>query len=85
MEFCYQFRNEWKQIFVLHSHGVQHTIVLHQSEFTILLLNEEDWHGHGGLGGSDLTRVEVLLEEGVQFLLFQGSERVDLTAFRSSV
>ncbi len=84
-ELCYQFRNKWERIFVLHGHGIQCAIILHQSEFTILLLNEEDWRGHGGLGRSDPTRVEVLLEEGIQFLLFQGSERVDLTAFWSSL
>jgi len=58
---------------------------LHQSEFTILLLNEEDWCGHGGLGRLNPTRVEVLLEEGIQFLLFQSGKQVDLTTFWSSI
>jgi len=55
----------WEQILVLHSHGIQHTIVLHQSEFAILLLlNKEDWH-YGGFGWLDLTRIEVLFKEGI--------------------
>ncbi|SRR6266542_1770351 len=45
-----ELRNElWgerKWILVLHGHGVQGTVVLHQTKFAIFFLNKEDGRGH---------------------------------------
>jgi len=56
-------------------------VVLHQSKFSILLLNEEDWCSYGGLGWSDVARIEVFFEKGIQLLLLCSGEWVDLAAF----
>ena len=80
-----QFWNQREQVLVFHGHGVQRVVVLYQTEFSILLFNKEDQSGHQGLGGSDLSRLEVFLQKGVQFFLFGGGERVDLATFRRSV
>jgi len=53
-------------------------VVLHQTEFAILLFNKEDQSGHWGFGGSDLSRFEIFLQKGIQFFLFEGGEQVDL-------
>jgi len=41
-EFGYQLWDKWQRIFVFHSHGIEHAVVLNQAESTILLLDEED-------------------------------------------
>ena len=85
MEFRNQFRNQQEQVLVFHGHGVQRTVVLYQTEFSVLLFNKEDRSGHRGLGGSDPSRFEVFLQKGVQFCLFGGGEQVDLATFRRSI
>jgi len=56
-----EFRDEGEGVPVLDSYSVQHVIVLDQPEQTILLFNEEHWGCDGGLGGSDLSGMQVLL------------------------
>ena len=64
-----QLWNERKRVLVLHGHGIQRVVVLHQTEFAILLFNKEDWGGHWRFGWMNPTRIEVFLEKGVQLLL----------------
>ena len=54
-----------ERVLILHRHGVQCAVVLHQPEFAVLLFHKEDWSGHWGLGGSDLSRLEILLQKGI--------------------
>jgi len=56
-------------------------VVLHQTEFAILIFNKEDWSSHQGLGGLNLYRFKVLFQKDIQFLLFRGREQIDLAAF----
>ena len=38
-----QLINQRKWVTILHSDRVEHAIILHKAEFTILLLDKEDW------------------------------------------
>ena len=40
-ELIYEFRNDRQWVAVLHSHGIECTVVLNQAKRTILLLNEK--------------------------------------------
>jgi len=66
-----EFRDEGDRVFILDSYGIQYVIVLDQSERTIFLLNEEHRGCYRGLGRSDLSGMQVFLQEGVQLSLFQ--------------
>jgi len=70
LELCDQLWDEQQQVLVFHGHGVEHPVVLYEPKTTILLLNEEDWGSHQRLRRSDPTQLKVLLEKGIQFLLF---------------
>ena len=63
MEVIDKLRDEGEWVVILDSEGVQHMIVLYQSEGAILLFNEEDGGGHGQLGEVNSTRLKVLLEK----------------------
>jgi len=54
-----------ERVLILHSHGVQRAVVLHQTEFAVLLFHKEDQSGHRGLGGSDLSKLKILLQKGM--------------------
>ena len=56
-----EFRDEGEGVPVLDGYGVQRVIVLDQPKQTILLFNEEYWDCDRGLGGSDLSGIQVLL------------------------
>ena len=56
-------------------YGIQHLIVLYQPKRPILL-NEEDQRFHWGFRWPDLPGLEVLLQESIQFHLFNGREGV---------
>jgi len=60
-----KFRDERERVSIFDGYSVQCTIVLDQSERTILLLNEEHWGCDRGFGGSDSSSAEVFLQEGV--------------------
>jgi len=60
-----EFRDERERVSIFDGYSVQCTIVLDQSERTILLLNEEHWGCDRGFGGSDSSSAEVFLQEGV--------------------
>ena len=60
-----------ERVSVLNSYGVQHVIVLDQLERAIFLLNEEHRGCYGGFGKSDLSSMQVFLQEGIQLSLFQ--------------
>jgi len=60
-----EFGNEEKRVSVLNSHGVQCAIVLDQPERAIFLLNEEHGGCDGRFGRSDLSGIEVFLQESV--------------------
>ncbi|HEX9429584.1 MAG TPA: hypothetical protein VF944_04335, partial [Candidatus Bathyarchaeia archaeon] len=74
-----------KRVLILHSHGVQRAVVLHQMELAILLFNKEDWGGHWRFGWTDPTRIVIFLEKGVQLLLLRGGEWVNLATFRRGI
>ena len=40
-----------------------------------------DQGGHRGFGGSDPSRIKILLQKGVQLFLFGGGKRIDFAAF----
>jgi len=56
-----KFGDEGEGVPVLDGYGIQHVIVLDQSERAVLLFNEEYWGCDGGLGGSDPSSMQVLL------------------------
>src|SRR6266436_480001 len=62
-------RDEQKRICILYHLCIQCPVVLDQSETSILLLDEEYRSCHWGLGGTNPTRCQILLNEGVQFSL----------------
>ena len=64
-EFGDEFWDKRQQVLVFYCHGIQCPVVLYQSESAILLFDKEDWRGHWGFGGSDASRIEVLLQEGI--------------------
>src|SRR6267143_1484233 len=64
-ELSNELRDKRQWVFVLHSHGIEHAVVLHQTECAVLLLNKEDGQRHRRLGRSDSSGVEVLLKERV--------------------
>jgi len=70
--------DEGEGVPVLDSDSVQRAIVLDQPERTILLFNEEYWGCDRGLGGSDPSSMQVLLQESVQLHLLQWGQGVDL-------
>ena len=80
-----QLGNEQKWVLVLHSHGVQNVVVLHQTEFAILLFNKEDWGGYRRFGWTNPTRIEIFLEKGILLLLLQGRKWVDLATFQRGI
>ena len=47
MEVIDKLRDEEEGVAILDSEGVQHPIVLYQSERAVLLFDEEDGGGHG--------------------------------------
>jgi len=73
-----EFRDEGEGVPVLDGDGVQRAIVLDQPERTILLFNEEYWGCDGGLGGSDPSGMQVLLQKSIQLCLLQWGQGVDL-------
>ncbi|KAG5349515.1 hypothetical protein C0989_003337 [Termitomyces sp. Mn162] len=72
--------DEGERVAILHHHGVEYLIVLYQSERAILLFDEEDQRSYWGFGWTDMTGVQVLLEEGIKLILLSGCKGVDLTA-----
>ncbi|KAG5349823.1 hypothetical protein C0989_001718 [Termitomyces sp. Mn162] len=72
--------DEGERVAILHHHGIEHLIVLYQLERAILLFDEEDQRSHQGFEWMDMTRVQVLLEEGIKLVLLSGHKGVDLTA-----
>ncbi|KAG5349114.1 hypothetical protein C0989_005821 [Termitomyces sp. Mn162] len=74
--------NGRKRVAILYHHGIEYPIVLDQSEGAILLFDEEDQRSHWGFGQTDMTGMQVLLEEGVKLVLLSGHEGVDLTKRR---
>ncbi|KAG5726821.1 hypothetical protein E4T56_gene586 [Termitomyces sp. T112] len=75
-----EFGDEGERVAILHHHSIEYLVVLYQLEGAILHLDEEDWRSHWGFGQLDMTRVQVLLEEGIELILLSGHEGVDLTA-----
>jgi len=73
-----EFGDKGERISVLDSHSVQCTIVLDLPERTIFLFNEEHRSCDRGFGRSDLSSMEVLLQEGVQLSLLQRGQGIDL-------
>jgi len=71
-------RDEGKRVSVLNSYGIQYAIVLDQLEQAIFLLNEEHRGCYGGFGRSDLSGMQVFLQEGIQLSLFQWEQGIDL-------
>lgn len=71
-------QGEW--VAILDCVLVETSIVLDKAERSILLFDEEDGGSNGGLGGTNQTTLEVLLEKAVQFYLFVRREGVDLGA-----
>ena len=61
MELGDELGDEGEGVPILDGYGVQHIIVLDQPKQTILLFNEEYWDCDRGLGGSDLSGIQVLL------------------------
>src|SRR6266481_8173174 len=59
---------EW--VGVLHCHGIELPVVLHEPELTLLLINKEDWGCHGRFQRVDSTTCKILLQELVEFFLF---------------
>jgi len=78
MELGVELRDEGKGVSVLNGHSIQHMIVLDQLERAIFLLNEEHRGCYRGFGRSDLSGMQVFLQEGVQLSLFQRGQRIDL-------
>jgi hypothetical protein len=71
-------RDEWKWMCILYCLCIQHLVVPDQSETPILLLDEEYQSYHWGLGGMDLARCQILLNESIQFSLLIQREWVYL-------
>jgi hypothetical protein len=76
-ELVNEVRDEREQVRILHRLCVKCLIVLDQSETPILLLDEEHWSCHWGLGGMDPTGCQVLLNEGIQLRLLVRRKRVE--------
>ncbi|KAG6899636.1 hypothetical protein C0993_008449 [Termitomyces sp. T159_Od127] len=62
--------DEGEGLAILHHQGIKNPVVLDQLERAILLFNEEDQRGQWQLGRAHVTRVQVLLKEGVELVLF---------------
>src|SRR6266481_3973418 len=50
---------EW--VGVLHHHGIELLVVLHEPELTVLLINKEDWGCHQRFRRADSTTCKILL------------------------
>jgi len=74
----YKFGDQWEGVFVLDHHGIGCMIVLNQPERAILLPDEKHWSCHGIFGRANLSGTQILLQEGVQLLLFHQRQRVDI-------
>jgi hypothetical protein len=61
---------------------IQVSVVLYRAEFTVLLSNEEETTGVGGIGLSDSTQLEILSKELSLFLFFFRRQGVDTTVNR---
>ena len=57
--------DQGKRIFILNHHGIKGSIILDQSERTVFFLDEEHQSGYRGFRGSNTSRVQVLLKEGI--------------------
>ena len=77
MELGDKFGDEWEGVSILHSYGIQCMVVLDQPEWTIFFLNEEHRGYYGGFRRSDLSSMQVFLQEGVQLSLFQWEQGID--------
>jgi len=63
---------------VLDRERVQLTVVLHRTEFTILLLDKEEGRSESGDRGSDMTTSGHIIEEGIESSLFHRTKRINL-------
>src|SRR6201996_7157627 len=63
---------------VFYCHRVKCSVVLYEPEAAVLLFNEENRRCHRRFGGPDPAGRQSLLDEGVELLLFEGRDRVDL-------
>jgi len=65
---------------------VQLSIVLHGSEFSVFLLDEEKWCGIRALGGANIFLLCMFYDKFLQLVLFLGSEGVYFSReYRGSV
>src|SRR6266481_5460881 len=53
--------DEGEQVGVLHRHGIELLVVLHEPELTVLLIDKEDWGCHQRFRRVDLTTCKILL------------------------
>ena len=78
LEFVDDIRDERKGVLVLDHERVQLTVILHQMEFTILLLDKEEGRSEGGNRGSNITTSSHIIEESIESGLFHRTKGVNL-------
>ena len=61
VELGYEFRDQWKGVFVFDHYRIECTIVLNQLEQAILLLDEKHWSCHGRFGRVDSSGAQIFL------------------------
>jgi len=77
-EFVDDVRDERERILVLDRERVQLMVVLHWTEFTILLLDKEERRSKRGNQGSDITLSGHIIEESIEGGLFHRTEGINL-------
>ncbi len=61
---------------ILDGHLIEFAVVLYGSKCSVLLFDEEEGGGEGGLGRVDSSGFQILVEELVELFLFISVQRV---------
>ncbi len=79
VKFVDKFRDEGERVSVLDCHLVQFAIVLDWAQSAILFLSKEERRSKGRLRGTNMSGLQVFIEELVELFLFVSVQGVDFT------
>jgi len=77
-EFVDDVGDERERVLVLDRERVQLTVVLHRTEFTILLFDEEEGRSEGGNRRSNITSSGHIIKESIEGGLFHRTKGINL-------
>ena len=77
-----QLRNEGERVSIVNGVAVKIAIILTRAKSSILLWDEEEWGSLWGLGGYNLSCLQIFIDESFTSFLFSSVKRVDLGDLR---